>query len=135
MTHIKLIKSEQEHGQALARLMHLMDVDPEPGSAEADELDVLAVLIERYEEAQFPMDPPDPIEAIKFRMDQQGLKNKDLIPYIGSAPKVSEVLNGKRQLSLNMIRRLSDGLGIPAEVLIREPSKQVAPMRRSGTRG
>ncbi|MBD3619119.1 MAG: hypothetical protein HUJ28_06590 [Chromatiales bacterium] len=135
MTHIKLIKSEQEHEQALARLMHSMDVDPEPGSAEADELEVLSVLIERYEEEQFPMDPPDPIEAIKFRMDQQGLKNKDLVPYIGSAPKVSEVLNGKRQLSLKMIRRLSDGLGIPAEVLIREPAQQVAPMKRNGTRG
>ena len=135
MNQLKLIKSEQEHEQALARLMHLMDVDPEPGSAEADELDVLAVLIERYEEEQFPMDFPDPVEAIKFRMDQQGLKNKDLVPYIGSAPKVSEVLNGKRQLSLNMIRRLSDGLGIPPEVLIREPAQQVAPMKRSGIRG
>jgi HTH-type transcriptional regulator/antitoxin HigA len=126
MNHIKLIKSEQEHEQALARLMHLMDVDPGPGTAEADELDVLAVLIERYEEELFPMDLPDPVEAIKYRMDQEGLKNKDLIPYIGSAPKVSEVLKGKRQLSLNMIRKLNDGLGIPAKVLIREPAQQMA---------
>lgn len=126
MNHIKLIKSEQEHEQAMARLMHLMDADPEPGSAEADELDVLAVLIERYEEEHFPMDLPDPVEAIKFRMDQQGLKNQDLVPYLGSASKVSEVLNGKRKLSLNMIRRLTEGLGIPAKVLIREPSQQSA---------
>ena len=126
MSHFKIIKTDQEHEQALARLMNLMDKDPATGSYEADELDVLAILIERYEQEQFPIDPPDPIEAIKFRMDQQRLRNKDLIPYIGSAPKVTEVLNGKRKLSLNMIRKLSIGLGISAEVLIREPSLQVA---------
>lgn len=77
-------------------------------------------------QSQTLMDPPDPIEAIKFRMEQQGLRNKDLVPYFGSASKASDVLNGKRKLSLNMIRKLSTGLGIPAEVLIREPVQQLA---------
>lgn len=126
MNYIKVIKSAQEHEQALARLMNLMDADPTIGSRDADELDVLALLIERYEQEQFPIDPPDPIEAIKFRMDQQGLKNKDLIPYLGSASKVTEVLNGKRKLSLNMIRKLTAGLGIPANVLIQEPAQHLA---------
>ena len=126
MNHMKVIKSEQEHGQALARLMSLMDADPAPDSKEADELEVLAILIERYEQERYPMDPPDPIAAIRFRMEQQGLTNKDLIPYLGSAPKVSEVLNGSRKLSLNMIRRLSAGLGISAETLIRDPAQQIA---------
>lgn len=126
MDHIRLIKSDQDHEQALARLMTLMDLEPEDGSKEGDELDVLAVLIEKYEEEKFPIDPPDPIEAIKFRMDQQGLIKKDLIPFIGSAPKVTEVLNGKRNLSINMIRKLSKGLGISADVLIKEPNQQQA---------
>lgn len=126
MSHIKLIKSDQEHEKALERLMSLMDADPAPGSCEADELDVLALIIERYEQENFPIDPPDPIDAILFRMEQEGLKKKDLAPFIGSAPKVTEVLNGTRTLSLNMIRRLSEGLGISAEVLIREPSQQTA---------
>lgn len=123
MNHIKLIKTQQDHEQALARLMALMDMDPAPGSSENDEIDVLAVLIEKYEKETFPLDKPDPIEAIKFRMDQQGLTNKDLIPYFGSAPKVSEVLSGKRTLSLNMIRKLSEGLGISAEILIQAPEQ------------
>lgn len=126
MNHIKIIKSEQEHEQALARLMSLMSVDLAPGSIQADELDVLALVIERYEEEQFPMDLPSPTEAIKFRMEQQGLRNKDLVPYIGSAPKVTEILNGTRALSLRMIRKLSEGLDIPAEVLIREPAQKKA---------
>ena len=124
MNHIKLIKSNQEHEQALARLMSLMDTDPQPNSAEEGELDVLALLIEKYEQEMFPIDPPEPIEAIKFRMEQQGLIKKDLIPYIGSAPKVTEVLNGTRNLSLNMIRKLRDGLGISAEVLIQKPEQK-----------
>ncbi|QLE87612.1 ImmA/IrrE family metallo-endopeptidase [Shewanella sp. Scap07] len=126
MNHIKLIKSEQDHEQAISRLMALMEMDPEPNSIESDEIDVLAVLIEKYEEVAFPIEFPDPIEAIKFRMEQQGLSNKDIVPYIGSAPKVSEVLSGKRNLSLNMIRKLSEGLGISAEILIRAPAQQSA---------
>lgn len=122
MNHIKLIKSEREHEQALARLTSLMDIDPVEGSAEADELEVLALLIQHYEQVNYPMDPPDPVEAIKFRMDQAGLKNKDLVQYIGSQSKVSEILNRKRPLSLNMIRQLSTGLGIPVATLVWDPS-------------
>lgn len=121
MFNIKIIKSESEHEIALARLMELMDVDPQEDSVEANEIEVLALLIEEYERQHYLMDPPDPIEAIKFRMDQSNFKNKDLITYIGSASKVSEVLSGKRSLSLKMIRKLSAGLGISADVLIREP--------------
>jgi HTH-type transcriptional regulator/antitoxin HigA len=126
MNHIKLIKTKHDHEQALARLMNLMDIDVAPNSAEADELDVLALLIEKYELEMFPIDPPDPVEAIKFRMEQQGLIKKDLIPYIGSAPKVTEVLNGTRNLSINMIRKLHEGLGISLDVLIKEPAHQKA---------
>lgn len=126
MNHIKLIKTEQDHEQALSRLMALMDLDPKQDTIEGDELDVLALLIEKYEEEVFPMDSPDPIEAIKFRMDQQGLIKKDLIPYFGSASKVTEVLNGTRNLSINMIRKLNAGLGISADVLIRESCQKKA---------
>jgi HTH-type transcriptional regulator/antitoxin HigA len=126
MDHIKIIKTSEEHERAMARVMQLMDADPQPDSQDADELDLLALLVERYEQDQFPIDLPDPLDAIRFRMDQQGLRKKDLIPYIGSASKVTEVLNGTRNLSLNMIRRLTDGLGIPAEILIRDPSQQAA---------
>lgn len=126
MNHIKIIKTEQEHEQALARLACLMDKELVKGSVEADELDVLALIIESYEQEHYPLDPPDPIEAIKFRMEQQGLRKKDLVPYIGSPSKVTEVLNGTRPLSINMIRKLSAGLGISAQVLIREPVQQAA---------
>lgn len=126
MGYIKLIKSSQDHEQALARVMTLMDFDPAPDSAESDELDLLAFLIEKYEEEAFPINSPDPIEAIKFRMEQQGLIKKDLVPYFGSASKVTEVLNGTRSLSLNMIRKLSAGLGISADVLIKEPCAKSA---------
>lgn len=126
MDHLKIIKTEEEHSAALERLMLLMDADPKEGSQEEDELQVLAILIERYEKEHFPIEKPDPVEAIRFRMDQQGLRNKDLVPYIGSASKVSEVLKGTRQLSLNMIRKLNKGLGIPAEVLIQEPVQRSA---------
>lgn len=93
------------------------------GTPEGDRLDVLATLIDAYEAARFPIDPPDPVEAIKFRMEQQGLTRKDLEPLIGSRIRVAEVLNRRRSVSIAMIRRLHETLGIPAEVLIR-------PMRR-----
>jgi len=126
MTHIKIIKNDGEHKQALTRLEFLMDLNPAENSSENDELGVLALLIERYEQEYFPMDAPTPIEAIKFRMDQQGLNQKDLVPYVGSASKVSEVLNGKRPLSINMIRKLSSGLGIPTDILIQDPLQKTA---------
>lgn len=126
MNHLKIIRTEQDHQQAFARLLALMDLDPQQGSPEFDELDVLVVLIEKYEQETFPIAKPDPISAIKFRMEQQELTNKDLIPYFGAASKVSEVLNGKRPLSLNMIRKVSSGLGISADVLIQAPELTAA---------
>jgi HTH-type transcriptional regulator/antitoxin HigA len=126
MNHAKVIKTEQEYQNALERIGELMKADPAEGTRAADELELLALLVERYEEEHFPIDPPDPIDAIRFRMDQMGLRNKDLVPYIGSASKVSEVLNHKRDLSLKMIRKLTDGLDIPAAVLIRDPDRTEA---------
>ena len=117
----KVLETPEDYEQALAYVETLMDA--EPGSPEEEELELFALLIEEYEEEHFPIPLPDPIEAIKFRMEQEGLTRKDLIPYIGSASKVSEVLNRKRPLSLNMIRKLHEGLGIPAEVLLQEPGK------------
>jgi HTH-type transcriptional regulator/antitoxin HigA len=117
---MKIIKSQHEHEQALEQIMMLMDKNPIDGSCESDDIELLALLIENYEQQHYPIDSPDPIEAIKFRMEQQGLKQKDLAPYFGGAAKVTEVLNGTRQLSINMIRRLHEGLGISANVLIRK---------------
>lgn len=115
----KIIKTAIDYDRALARVEKLMDLDPDKKSAEFDELELLVLLVEQYEDQEFPMDLPDPITAIKFRMDQGGMTRKDMIPYLGSASKVSEILNGKRSLSLTMIRRLSE-LGIPAEVLLQQ---------------
>lgn len=120
--NIKLIKNEKEYEDALAEVEQLLKA--EPGSPEADRLEVLSVLIEKYEEDYYPMEMPDPITAIKFRMEQQGLKQKDLVPYIGSQSHVSAVLNGKRELSKEMIRQLHQGLGISYEVLIQKPGQE-----------
>lgn len=117
----KIIKSEEEYNTALNRIEEIFDA--KPGTPEFDEMELLVRLVEIYEDEKYPISVPDPIGAIKFRMEQQGLKSKDLIPYIGSKSKVSEVLSGKRALSLNMIRKLNEGLGIPAEVLIKETVK------------
>jgi HTH-type transcriptional regulator/antitoxin HigA len=114
----KIIKTEADYDQALARLDVIFDAEPD--TPDGDEAELLTALIEMYEEKVYPMDMPNPLEAIQFRMEQAGLKAKDLIPYIGSASKVSEVLSGKRPLSLSMIRNLVK-LGIPAEVLLQEP--------------
>lgn len=119
----KIIKTDAEHEEALARIDAIFDA--EPGTPEGDELELLTFLVEKYEEEKFPIGLPDPIAAIKFRMEQQGLKPKDLVPYIGSRGKVSEVLNGQRPLSLTMIRNLVTKLGIPAEVLLQEPGAQL----------
>jgi HTH-type transcriptional regulator/antitoxin HigA len=114
----RIIKTESDYEQALARIDVLMGCDPEPETDEGRELELLSMLVEQYEELHFPVDLPGPIEAIRFRMEQGGLKQADLIPFIGSKSKVSEVLSGKRPLSLNMIRKLHVGLGIPAEALL-----------------
>ena len=120
---LKKIESETEYEAALAYAESLMDAPS--GSPAADDLKTIAVLIEAYEEEQFPIGFPDPITAIEFRMEQQGLTRQDLVPYIGSPSKVSEVLNGKRGLSKKMIRALYVGLGIPAGVLLGVPQTAV----------
>ena len=114
---LKPIKTKAAHKEALKEISGLLDAPS--GSPKADRLEVLSILVEAYEDEHHPIDPPDPIEAIKFRVEQQGLTRRDLEPYIGSRARVSEVLNRKRPLSVEMIRRLHKGLGIPAEVLIR----------------
>ncbi len=115
----RILHSEEDYEAALTHVETLMDA--EPGSPAEEELEIWTLLIESYEEAHHPIPPPDPVEAIRFRMDQMGLKPADLTPYIKSKSKISEVLNHKRPLSLSMIRALHEGLGIPAEILVREP--------------
>lgn len=117
---INAIRTEADYLAALQDISVLIDLDPEADSPEGERLDVLGTLVQAYEARHFPIDPPDPIEAIKFRMDQAGMGVKDLVPYIGPLNRVYEVLTYKRSLSLSMIRRLADGLHIPAEVLIRD---------------
>lgn len=120
MTNIKVIKSEKDYEEALSKLDDLMLMNPKNGTEEADQLHLLAALIENYEKNSFPSSLPSPIKAIRFRMEQQNLKPIDLEPFIGSRAKVSEILSGKRPLTLKMIRALENGLGIPAKVLIQE---------------
>lgn len=119
MNEIKPIRDEADYQQALAEAKRLWGAPS--ATAEGDRLDVLATLIDAYESEREPIDPPDPIEAIKFRMEQQGLTRKDLEGILGSRTRVAEVLNRRRSLSINMIRRLHEKLGISAEVLIRPP--------------
>src|SRR5512146_864643 len=114
---LKPIKTKAAYKEALKEIATLFNVPP--GSPEADRLEVLSILVEAYEDEHHPIDPPDPIEPIKFRVEQQGLTRRDLEAYIGSRARVSDVLNRKRPLSVEMIRRLHKGLGIPAEILIR----------------
>ena len=123
---IKAIRTEADYIAALREVSALIDLDPASDSPEGERLEVLGTLVQAYEAKHYPIDPADPIEAIKFRMDQSGLSVKDLVPYIGPPNRVYEVLSYKRPLSLNMIRRLSEGLHIPAEVLIRAPIAAVA---------
>ncbi len=118
MTSVQLIRTEDDYRAALARAEELMTA--EAGSSEGDELEHLAMVIGAYEDKHHAIELPDPIAAIQFRMEQEGLTNKDLAPYFGSSGKVSEVLSGKRDLTLPMIRALHRHLGIPAEVLIQE---------------
>ncbi len=128
MSRISPIRTDADHKAALARIDALMDAAA--GTPEADELTVLAELVETYEAKRFPIELPTPIDAIKFRMEQAGLKPKDLEPYIGSRGKVSGVLSGKHPLTLPMIRALHQHLGIPSDVLLqdsRDPSQAVDP--------
>ena len=121
---IKPIKDEASHQAALAEIEGLMSAKPD--TPEGDRLDVLVTLVDAYEAKHHPIDPPDPIDAIKFRMDQAGLTVGDMGPYIGPTNRVYEVLARKRPLTLNMIRRLSTGLGISADVLIRKTDDEAA---------
>lgn len=112
----RILKTETEYEAALERVETLMNA--KPGTPEEDELDLLCMLVERYEQEHYPIGMPSPVDAIEFFMDQNGLTKADMVQYLGSPSKVSEVLNGKRVLSKTMIRKLVEGLGIPAEILL-----------------
>ena len=114
---LKPIKTEEDYEEALTKIDELWEA--ELGTPEGDLLDVLTTLVEAYEENQHPILPPDPVEAILHLMESQGLKRRDLEPFLGSRARVSEVINRKRPLSLRMIRNLQNGLGISAEILVR----------------
>lgn len=124
MNKIKFIKNQQDYEEALEMVRELMIKDPNPDSDEGEQLSLLGTLIQDYESRILPESFPTPIEAIRFRMEQEGLKPVDLIPYIGSRSRVSEILSGKRQLTLDMVRALETGLGIPAKVLIKKPGAE-----------
>jgi HTH-type transcriptional regulator / antitoxin HigA len=119
---IRPIRTEADYRVTLREISAFFDHEPEPGTPEGDRFDILLTLAEAYEAKHFPMDLPDPVEAIKIRMEQGGLTPKDLEPVIGRMNRVYEILNRKRPLTLAMIRKLHEGLGIPAESLIRAPS-------------
>ncbi|MEO9531998.1 MAG: helix-turn-helix domain-containing protein [Crocinitomicaceae bacterium] len=116
--NISPIRSDKDYNKALQRLEDIFDA--KPGTKNGDELDILSILIDKYENEHFPIGMPDPVEAIKFRMEQMGMKQKDLIALIGFKSRVSEILNRKRKLTLDMVRKLSKSLNIPTEVLIQE---------------
>ena len=116
MSYNKLIKTEADYTAALKRIEEIFDAAV--GTPEADELELLATLVALYEEEHFPIDVPDPVAAIQFRMEQEGLTNEDMVAYLGSKSRVSEIFSHKRNLSISMIRKLVSGLRIPAEVLL-----------------
>ena len=115
---IKPIKTEKDYQESLKRLDIIFDA--KKGTSEGDELEILSILIDKYENEKFPIGFPDPIEAIKFRMEQMGYQQKDLAKVIGLKSRTSEILNRKRKLTIDVIRKLHDRLGIPTEVLIKE---------------
>ena len=115
---LKPIKTEDQYNEALARVYELIQSDVREGSAASDELEVLSILIKDYENVHYPMPSPNPLEATRFRLDQMGISEKELGNILGYRSRKSEILSGKRKLSLTMIRRLNEVLHIPAEVLI-----------------
>ena len=121
---VRPIRSTRDYRRALKEIEGLMGA--EPGTPAGDRLDVLTTLVEAWEAKRYPIDPPDPVEAIKYHMEARGLEPKDLVPYIGSRNRVYEVLNRKRSLTLRMVWRLHEGLGIPAESLIKPPAPRAA---------
>ena len=114
--NIRPIKNETDYNAALEEIERLLDA--KPNTPEGDQLEILLVLVEAYEDEHYSIPLPNPIAAIEYHMESRGLSRKDLEPYIGSRARVSEILNRKRRLSLNMIRKLSAGLGIPVEILV-----------------
>jgi len=118
------IKTKRDYRRALKEIEELMNA--KRGTPEGDRLDVLVTLVEAWEAKHYPIGLPDPIEAIRYHMEQQGLEPKDLVPHIGSRNRVYEVLNRKRSLTLKMVWRLHKGLGIPAESLIKMPEDEAA---------
>jgi HTH-type transcriptional regulator / antitoxin HigA len=116
--NINPIRTEADYKATLKEMSALIDGDPAFGTPQGDRLDVLAALVQAYEAKHYPIGPPDPIEAIKFRMDHAGLTASDLVPFIGPVNRVHEVLARKRPLTLHMIRRIHAGMGIPPDVLI-----------------
>jgi HTH-type transcriptional regulator/antitoxin HigA len=126
----KVIRSEEQHQEYLLEMQNLIASNPEPGSPAADHLELLSVLIEAYENQKFPIEVPDPIDAIHFRMQEQGLKQADLVPYFGTRSRVSEVLSRKRPLTVHMIRALASGLGISTETLVGVDPAQSAHPRK-----
>jgi HTH-type transcriptional regulator/antitoxin HigA len=120
---VKPVRTKRDYEAALKEVERLWGA--KSGTRDGDRLDVLATLIDAYETEHYPMDPPDPIEAIKFRMEQQGLTRRDLEEVIGTRTRIAEVMNRKRGLSVGMIRRLHERLGISAEVLIKRPPKRL----------
>jgi HTH-type transcriptional regulator / antitoxin HigA len=121
---IEPIRTRRDYRNALKRIEGLMRA--KPGTPEGDRLDILVTLVEAWERQHYPLGFPDPIEAIKYHMDQKGLQPRDLIPFIGNRNRVHEVLKRRRSLTLSMIRRLHEGLGIPAESLIKAGRKRAA---------
>ncbi|MCC5926961.1 MAG: helix-turn-helix domain-containing protein [Bacteroidetes bacterium] len=116
--HIHPIHTQADYNNALSRIEEIFDA--KPGTIEGDELEILGILVDEFEKRHFPVDAPDPIEAVKFRMEQLGLSQSDLAGFIGSKSRASEILSGKRTLSLKMIRLLHRKLNIPAEVLLQQ---------------
>ncbi len=119
LTEIRPVRTEADHEAVVAEIWRLMEKEPEPGSPEGDRLEVLALLSEAYEAKRYPIEPADPIDAIEFMMEQKGLDRSDLEPALGQSGRVSEVLNRRRPLSINMVRALVGLLDIPADVLVR----------------
>ena len=115
---LKVIKTDGEYKNALAALQELLNLDPDPGTREAGRLELLSLLLRDYESKQFPFSAPDPVEAIKFRMEQLNYTQNDLANIVGLKSRASEILNRKRKLSLEMIRQLHERLHIPTDVLI-----------------
>ena len=126
---VRPVRTEADYDAALCDIDALMDA--RPGTLDGDHLDVLVTLVQAYEARHHPVPPPDPVDAIRFRMEQSGLTPRDLEPYIGTRARVSEVLNRRRSLTLPMIRRLADGLRIAADVLVRETIPMTKRKRRT----